>query len=265
VKTAGEYSITGTTNNGCKSRDTFRVLQVFTLPDPQLTDDPVLCEGSSVQLSAANGFVSYQWSTAATTPSIMVNDTGSYSVRVEDANGCFKADTVIIAAKQPLPAAFLPTEILFCEYETPILQPTRAFNKYLWSTGAATPAIKVNAPGNYWLEVNDNNGCSGRDTVNLKQKTDCIVGVFVPRAFSPDNNGKNDFFLPLVYGVLEQYEFRVFSRWGTLVFQSKVPGRGWDGKVAGVSQDPDVFVWTLQYKLENQSLRSEKGTVVLVR
>ncbi|MFI5131770.1 MAG: gliding motility-associated C-terminal domain-containing protein, partial [Chitinophagales bacterium] len=265
VKTAGEYSIMGTTINGCKSRDTLSVQQVFALPDPQLTKDPILCEGSSTPLRAASGFVSYQWNTGATTPVINVQDIGSYSVNVEDSHGCFSADTVIIAVKQPLPSGFLATEILYCEYETPVLQPTQSFHQYLWSTGATTPSIKVNSPADYWLQVDDNNGCIGRDTVIVKLKTGCIVGVFVPTAFTPDNNGRNDFFFPLVYGVLEQYDFKVFNRWGAIIFQSKTPGRGWDGRAGGVPQDANVFVWTLQYKLENQPVKAERGTVMLVR
>lgn len=265
VKTAGEYSISGTTIYGCKSRDTLRVLQVFALPDPQLTKDPILCEGGSTQLRAASGLVAYQWSTGANTPTITVQDIGSYFVEVKDDHGCVSADTVIIAVKQPLPSGFLPAEILYCEYESPVLQATQVFQQYLWSTGATTPSIKVSSPADYWLQVNDNNGCTGRDTVIVKLKAGCIVGVFVPSAFSPDNNGRNDFFLPLVYGVLEQYEFKVFNRWGSVIFQSKTPGRGWDGRVGGVPQDTNVFVWTLQYKLENQAVKFEKGAVMLVR
>src|SRR5436190_14835584 len=265
VKTAGEYSITGITVNGCKSYDTLRVPQVYALPDPQLPKDVILCEGNSTQLQAASGFASYQWNTGATTPAIVIQDIGTYSVKVEDGHGCFDADTIMIAVKQPLPAAFLPAEILYCEYEKPVLQPTQSFEKYLWSTGATTPSIKVNSPADYWLEVNDNKGCTGRDTVIVKIRDGCIVGVFVPNAFSPDNNGRNDLFAPLVYGQLEQYQFKVFNRWGTIVFQSKIPGKGWDGRSGGVLQDAGVFVWTLLYKLENQPVKFERGTVMLVR
>jgi gliding motility-associated-like protein len=216
-------------------------------------------------LRAASGFASYQWNTGATTPAITVQDIGPYSVKVEDGHGCFSADTVMIAAKQPVPTSFLPAEILYCEVETPVLQPIRVFDLYVWSTGATTPSIKVNSAADYWLEVKDNNGCTGRDTVIVKLKDGCIVGVFVPSAFSPDNNGRNDFFLPLVYGPLEQYQFKVFNRWGIVVFQSKIRGQGWDGRVAGVQQEANVFVWTLQYKFENQPAKFERGAVTLVR
>jgi gliding motility-associated-like protein len=89
--------------------------------------------------------------------------------------------------------------------------------------------------------------------------------VFVPNAFTPDNNGRNDYFRPLVYGQLEQYEFKVFDRWGNIIFQSRTPGKGWDGKVAGILQDANIFAWLLVYKLENQPVKFEKGTVALIR
>ncbi len=116
----------------------------------------------------------------------------------------------------------------------------------------------------YWLEVNDKNGCIGKDTliVNAKQ---CMEGFYIPDAFTPNGDGKNDTFKPLLLGNVASYRFTIYNRWGAKVFESNEVGKGWDGKVQALATDTNVFVWICQYQLLGQSLKTEKGTVVVVR
>ncbi len=72
-------------------------------------------------------------------------------------------------------------------------------------------------------------------------------------------------FKPLIFGDVEQYDFVVYNRWGEVVFKSNIPGRGWDGRLAGTPQDSNMFVWICNYKLKNENSRTEKGTVILIR
>ena len=115
----------------------------------------------------------------------------------------------------------------------------------------------------YVLTVKDNSGCSGKDSITVRPK-DCMLGFYVPSSFTPNNDGKNDLFYPFLFGNIEKYEFTVYSRWGQIIFKSKTPGQGWNGKANGILQDSNVFVWTCSYVLNGQS-KLEKGTVLLVR
>jgi gliding motility-associated-like protein len=265
VKNQGTYWVTATTINGCKAYDTLSVLNIFNLPAPQLDHNSVLCQGDKRLLDAGSGFVQYNWSTGELTPQIMVSTLGDYSVIVTDANGCKGTDTAKIKVIQPKPSLFLPADILICSYETATLQPRVNYSDYLWSNGNSTASITVTKPGIYWLRVTDQFGCRGTDSIIVALKNDCINGVYVPNAFTPDDNGKNDFFKPLIYGTIRQYSFTVFNRWGAVVFQSLNPQQGWDGKVKGLKQDGNTFAWTLTYKLEGQPSRSMHGTVLLLR
>jgi gliding motility-associated-like protein len=98
--------------------------------------------------------------------------------------------------------------------------------------------------------------------VSLK---DCPpAGIYVPGGFTPNGDGRNDLFKPVVYGSLASYEFSVFNRNGQLVFTSKDTRRGWDGRVNGHIPSSNVFVWFCSYQIKGRPLRVEKGTVVLI-
>lgn len=263
AKAAGTYSVTGTTADGCKSSDTIRVLPVYPLPQVGLNQVNSLCEGESKTLDAGS-FSAYQWSTGATTPTIMVKDRGEYAVTVTDQNGCRGSDTTAITVIHALPQGFLPADTVICSYGSLELKPSSSFQRYRWSNGATTEKIIVTNPAVYWLEVVDNHGCPGRDSLVIGLK-DCLSGFYVPTAFSPNGDGRNDLFRPLLFGNVKQYRFTIYNRWGEVVYQTTELQKGWNGKVTGLQQDNNVFIWTCTYQLEGGEMKQEKGTVMLVR
>jgi gliding motility-associated-like protein len=118
--------------------------------------------------------------------------------------------------------------------------------------------------GTYWLEVEDQSGCRGKDSIIIKPK-ECTTGVYVSTAFTPNGDGKNDVFKALVFGQVNKFEFRIYNRWGQVVFYTTDPIKGWDGKVKGLDQDTGVFVWTCRYMLVGEQEKFEKGTVTIIR
>ena len=86
----------------------------------------------------------------------------------------------------------------------------------------------MNQPGTYWLGVTANGGCPGRDSVVVTPKT-CLTGFYMPSAFTPNHDGKNDLFKPVIGGVALQYKLTIYNRWGQVVFSSGDPAKGWDG------------------------------------
>ncbi len=120
--------------------------------------------------------------------------------------------------------------------------------------------------GTYIATITDNS-CSGEvtayDTVNINTtSTDAMV---IPSAFTPGKNGVNAVYLPnfLCNGV-ESYEFRVFDRWGRMVFETTSPGQGWDGKFNGQLQPLDVYVYYIKFSCGTCNI-FKKGNVTLVR
>ena len=134
----------------------------------------------------------------------------------------------------------------------------------MWSDGNRSSTITVEKPGLYWLQVTDNKQCTGRDSMNIILK-DCMTGVYLPTAFSPNGDGKNDVFRARVFGKVKKFELSVYNRWGQVIYHTTEPSKGWDGKVATFSQLTAIFVWTCRYQLEGEKEAFRKGTVTIVR
>lgn len=263
VYSMGSYSVIASAANGCASGDTLVVPSLEPLPVVGLDHSTGLCTGEPRTLSAAAGN-SYLWNTGSTGNSIVVSDTGSYSVVVTDKNGCVNSDSVSITTFLPVPANFLPGDTAICSYGKLDLAPSESFHSYLWSTGSTEASITITKPDLYWLQVTDDNACTGTDSIQITQKNDCMEGFYCPNAFTP-NGTSNNVFRPLLFGNINQYEFAVYDRWGVLVFQSNQPGTGWDGNFHGSPATPGVFVWYCRFILNGQPLLVKKGTVILIR
>jgi gliding motility-associated-like protein len=236
---------------------------VYNLPTVALDKNPEICTGGS-RLLDAGSFSSYRWQNGSAARTFTVTATGLYHVSVTDGNACTNSDTVAINIVLPRPAAFLPPDTALCSYDAYVVRPNQIFKSYLWSDGNTSPSLTVKAPGVYGLQVTDSKACVGTDSITILPK-DCITGFFAPTAFTPNADGLNDTFRPLLYGNVVTYHLTIYNRYGEVVFKSGDYQRGWDGTVKQIKQAGNVYVWHCVYKLEGGEEKLEKGTVVLVR
>jgi len=263
VQSPGIYSIHAIATNGCNSYDTVKVISVFSNPGVTLNHDNTLCTGSSRVLDAGS-FLNYLWSNGTSDRTITVNKTGIYSVMVTDNNGCKGYDTTTINSLLVIPAGFLPVDTSVCSYGSIQINPLHNFQSYQWSNNVISKSVTITQPGTYWLQVTDANNCTGKDTIVVSQQ-ECMSGFYMPDAFTPNRDGKNDLLRPLLFGNVKQYMFTVYNRWGQIVFQTKDISKAWDGNSAGIPQDSNVFIWNCSYQFEGEKINSAKGTVVLIR
>jgi gliding motility-associated-like protein len=165
ITTAGSYSVRVKNASGCQSAASVAtIVTVNALPaTPTITaGGPItFCSGGSVTLTSSAGST-YLWSTGATTQSINVTSSGSYTVRVTNANGCQSASSVAtIVTVNALPATPTITAggpITFCAGGNVTLT-SSAGTSYLWSNGATTPSINVTTSGSYTVQVKNASGC----------------------------------------------------------------------------------------------------------
>ena len=184
VTQAGFFSVFVTDNSGCTGASTPVSVTMFTVPAPIVFADGPLefCPGESVTLSAGIGYTSYAWSPGGeTTSSIIVDQTGSYVLSVQDQNSCpgtsdtidvtvFDVTTPVIQASGPLQ---------FCDGDSVILSVLGSYASYLWTSGSTTPEILVTENGQYGVTVMDLNGCiDSSQTVNP-----VTVNVWSPLGF----------------------------------------------------------------------------------
>src|SRR5690606_33020662 len=115
----------------------------------------------------------------------------------------------------------------------------------------------------YTVAIETLAGCVTIDT-QLVQITK-EVKIHVPTAFTPNNDGLNDYFRPIPMGIRDFKFFRVYNRWGQLIFDLRSHPRGWDRTIGGKPQASQVFGWVAEgVGVDNRTYR-EKGTFTLVR
>ena len=133
---------------------------------------------------------------------------------------------------------------------------------FLSDNTIANPTYTAIQTTEYIIVVTDQAGCVARDTITMSVLPDILL---IPTAFSPNGDGKNDLFRPLNPN-LKTLVFRVYDRWGVLVYETDVIGDGWDGTYKNMKQDLGVYVWQAQYSLTgiNETFTAS-GNVTLVR
>jgi gliding motility-associated-like protein len=146
-------------------------------------------------------------------------------------------------------------------------------DSFLWS-----PATGLNNPGiadpiaalvstidelRYMVKATDTAGCYGEAYIDVKVfKT--APDIFVPNAFTP-GNAVNNIFKPIPVGISSMSFFRIYNRWGQLVFSTSRLGDGWDGTLSGRPQETGSYVWMVQGTTYRGNTIFKKGTVTLIR
>jgi gliding motility-associated-like protein len=112
-------------------------------------------------------------------------------------------------------------------------------------------------------------GCAASDSVTVFVRCNGSL-VFIPNTFTPNGDGRNDYFYPRGRGISMMTAFRVFNRWGELLFERRnVPLNdergGWDGTYQGRALPPDVYVYTMQSTCSTGEILNWKGDVTILR
>lgn len=115
----------------------------------------------------------------------------------------------------------------------------------------------------YTLEIKTASGCITVDTQVVRTVKE--VALHVPTAFTPNRDGRNDYLRPIIMGVKELSYFRVFNRWGQMVYQSRNEIPGWDGNLNGIAQASQVYVWVVEGIGFDGKAYRRKGTSTLIR
>ncbi len=240
------------------------------LPGLDLGPDTSLCINEEFFLDASTqGADSYIWSTGEKTALIKVDSARTYVVAVSSAQQCFLlTDSIRIALKKVPDVAIASESNKFCEEGTLQLNAkSEEGASILWSTGEQSKTIEVETAGTYSVEATNSCGVGKAEIkVELPEcPKDCPI--FVPNAFTPNSDGTNDQFGPLGTECLtfDTYQFRIYSRWGELVFDGRTPAEKWDGSFNGRVSPADVYIWTLEYTTKLLGSVKKSGDVGLLR
>ena len=242
-----------------------------------------ICYGFTTQLNASYTGSVFTWSPANSlinantlTPTAGPQATTTYTLAVRDttATGCPKPayDTVTVRVVPPLHVfAGNDTNIVATQ---PLQLKAIGADFYQWSptTGMTNPesdAPVVVLTGTedavtYHVKGSTTDGCVGYDTMTVfVYKT--IPQVFIPSAFTPNNDGLNDKLIPTLAGIKKLEQFSIYNRWGQLLYSTSEAGQGWDGTLAGNNQPSGSYIYLIKAVDYLDKLIIKKGSVVLIR
>lgn len=220
-----------------------------------LGGDLILCDATSAWLSVDVGDTSgksFLWNTGASAISILVTESGDYSVTVTD--GCnTKVDTIKVAFLTSPSKFSLGPDQMLCKGKTISLDYSEIGNfSRTWSDGSSQESLHVNAPGVYWLKLENVCGTS-IDSVTVSVKTFPFEDI--PNVITPDGNSLNDHFI--LDPAFEGSSLSIYNRWGKQVYETLNYKNDWDasGLASGI-----YF-----YELFNICKQKVRGTIHVLR
>lgn len=176
--------------------------------------------------------------------------------------GCDSIVMTVLDAGGVLPA--MRDTSLFCE-DVRAEFDAGVYDSYLWNNGETQRYLSTNIEGVYWVNLVDSFNCKYTDTAIALEK--CSPQVFVPTSFTPNGDGKNDFFVFNAYNV-DQISFRVFNRWGEEVFSTKDKNIVWDGKYKNEALPIGLYFWIVNYRGKNlngiSEIKNQTGLLYII-
>ncbi len=248
--------------NGCDSVVTVSVTAMPSVDfELSATETCWNAHTGSIQVAMLNGTAPYQYALnggGIQTTSVFTDlPAGQHLISVSDANGCVLSETIDILQTEPVDILIEEPE-LTCDESAVLLQPTVVSGdmtniQWLWPDGITDPYMMVEQAGNYLLQVDD--GCEMQEIpIHVSWADERRDGdfFFIPNTFSPNYDGVNDLFkvYPGHDFVIKSFEFKIFDRWGDMMFGTTNTEEGWDGMYRHVQKQPGVYVWFVKAKLE---------------
>ncbi len=192
---------------------------------------------------------------------------GQYSVTVTVPSGCDSTISFLIEEINIIPD--LGADTVICKgapFRMTLETNAPADAGVTWSTGSRAPSIDVQTFGTYWVDVSAP-PCYATDTIRISPEL-CYCGYWIPNAFSPNNDGNNDLFKPVLESgcLVTNYKLVIFNRWGRQVFQSMDVHKGWDGMYQSAMADLGTYYYQVQWELGTaHEYKVVSGEVTLIR
>lgn len=262
---SGEYTDTLINRFGCDSIVT-SYLYVHSI-SVDLGPDQEYCSKAYVPVTLDAGeAASYEWQDGSGNRTFIVNEEGGdFSVKVFDEYGCSDSDDVTVNII-PNPEVYItqdPTD--FClEYRATLTAHSSEPDvTYLWNTHESSESINVTSQGTYSVEA-DNQGCKGMAFIKIPI---CPCEVWIPNAFTPNNDGLNDIFIPQIENALSSYHLYIYNRWGEQIFYTDDPTLGWDGTVKGQLVPAGVYQYVVSYTCAStpDADQMKHGSITVIR
>ena len=284
------YTVIGTDVNGCK--DTADIV-VTVNPNPVVLFSSDITFGGCLPFSPTFYDLSSP-SSASVTWDFGDGNTSNQldsAINIYDNYGCY--DVTLTSTTPEGCSTSLTQQDFVCvneiiadfdpdSFEQPISDPSFEFNNtsqnatsYEWFFGDGAGSLAVHPDHTYdeiglysvTLVASAQDGCTDTAVIVIKVRDEVII--YVPNSFTPDDNGLNDVFTPVLtagYDRTDGWQFKIYNRWGEEIFNSEIIGNGWDGTYKGEPVQIGSYTWSLRFKdSQNNKIHDFTGHVNLIR
>ncbi len=246
--------------------DTFHVA-LPDMPANLLGKDTVLCISSSITLLAPTlPGTTFYWQDGSHSEQYTISETGTYSIHVRK-EGCLYSDSIQVIINNF--RQDLGNDTLVCKhtpYRIALQANVPPGAEVGWQDGSSEPVYHAEKPGTYYVVVRDPL-CINTDSITITEVLcDCVFHM--PNAFSPNQDGLNDIFQPVLEAgcPVSAYSFSIFNRYGQRLFHSSQPGEGWDGRQNNSFADAGTYFYQIIFTGGTQKkIYQQKGDLILLR
>jgi len=260
----GKYFVTVNSSEFSKPINDSCFVRVYTKLKP-LMRDTFLCKGKSMILDAKHTGYKYFWSTGETGQRIKIENAGRYWVKLFNGS-CLTTNSITVKSLTG-PSVYLPSEITFCLNETQKIVTAKAGpgTRMLWNTGATSSTIEVAQEGMYSVKSVVGNCGQQVDSILVKFKV-CECEMIIPNSFTPNEDGRNDYFFPVAPCEYSYYHIMITDRWGNTVYTSNNINGKWDGRFKGNLCPEDNYTYVIESKERGGDKKKiRQGQIALFR
>ena len=283
---AGDYEVTITDATGCSTITSTMLTQPAEM-QLEITSVAPPCsaafDGQIILNNITGGSGTYSYSLDGSGFTAVQNSPtvfdfispGEHALTISDDNGCLVSDQVTVSEPLEVEVNLGPNETIELGDSIEIQSiPNFTPTEIVWSANSTcdsclTQFVTPTDQSTYIVNMSDENGCVASDTITIFVEKN--RNVFIPNAFSPNDNGLNDiFYINAGQDVVQVNNFRIFNRWGEVVFanenfQPNDPTEGWDGFFKGEKLNPNVFIFFAEIEFKDGLVKIYKGDVTLTR
>ncbi len=250
-----------------------------------VTSPVYVCLNDSVQINALPADKVITWSpttnisnTNAYNPFVSPPGNTTYTAALTDSAGCFSDSTFVDVIVKTLPLVNAGADQILPYNSMFTINPLYGSNivSYEWlptnslscTTCPITSGIALQSQA-FTIKVTSDSGCVAKDVINIF--IECkYANLLMPSAFTPNKDGKNDFYYPMTRGIKMVKKFTIFNRYGQAIFErlNFLPNNrllGWDGKYKGIDQNAESFVYVMETVCDLGEIISRNGSFLLLR
>lgn len=228
-------------------------------------NDTLICNSNTALIGIKNPAYTYLWNTDETSARIRVETPGKYTVKISN-KGCAVTQSLNVSFYKASVPSF-GNEVTFCmsdENKVLSIKPSPG-SKITWNNGSTANSIVPHKEGKYWVKTESKTCGVTVDSVFVKLKP-CDCEILIPNSFTPNEDGKNDYFYPVLNCEYSYYSITIEDRWDNVVFTSNNINAKWDGRYKGNLCPDDIYIYRIETVEKNTGKKTPRtGQITLFR